>query len=135
MNRGENVVPNRAISGSMGGMPPDFPGSNFPQREMGNLPRPPHGGGSNMNPNQMNQMSNYANQQRQMGHMNNLQQQQQMQQMQHQRMFNHQRMMMMNAAAMHHNTSHSQLVRPSGPNMSKYLTTVQSYIQKYYISL
>ena len=42
MNRGENVVPNRAISGSMGGVPPDFPGSNFPQREMGNLQLPPH---------------------------------------------------------------------------------------------
>merc|ERR1719412_1862091 len=42
--------------------------------------------------------------------------QQQMHQMQqHQRMLNHQRMMMMNAA--HHNNSHSQLMRPSGPNM------------------
>merc|ERR1719273_2113476 len=62
------------------------------------------------------------NQQRHVGqNMNNHQSmqqqisQQQIQQLQHQRMLNHQRMMMMNAA--HHNNPHSQLMRPSGPNM------------------
>merc|ERR1719225_1490661 len=64
----------------------------------------------------MNQM-NYMNQQRMNMNqqMTNHNQTNPQQMQQHQRMLNHQRMMMMNAA--HHNSSHSQLMRPSGPNM------------------
>ena len=113
--RGDNLGPNRSAPASMS-MGTDIPGSNFHQ-QMGNVQRP-----GNMIPNHMTQM-NYMNQQRHINQqMNNHQSpqqisQQQMHQMQHQRMLNHQRMMMMNAA--HHNNSHSQLMRPSGPNMSK----------------
>ena len=117
--RGDNIGPNRSSSMGMGS---DVSGGNF-HPQMNNMSQ--RGPGGNMIPNHMNQMS-YMNQQRmnmnqQMNNQTNANQlsQQQMHQMQqHQRMLNHQRMMMMNAA--HHNNSHSQLMRPSGPNMSKF---------------
>ena len=116
--RGDSIGPNRSSSMGMGS---DISGGNF-HPQMNNMSQ--RGPGGNMIPNHMNQM-NYMNQQRmnmsqQMNNQTNANQmsQQQMHQMQqHQRMLNHQRMMMMNAA--HHNNSHSQLMRPSGPNMSK----------------
>ena len=135
--RSDNIGPNRSSSMGMG---PDVSGSNFHQ-QMGNMQRPGGGGGGNMIPNHMNQM-NYMNQQQRMNmnqQINNaashnqnpnvpspqqMSQQQMHQMQQHQRMLNHQRMMMMNAA--HHNNSHSQLMRPSGPNMSKILHFVSS---------
>ena len=131
--RSDNIGPNRSSSMGMG---PDVSGSNFHQ-QMGNMQRPNGGGGNNMMPNHMNQM-NYMNQQQRMNMNQQINQplhnqnvaspqqmsQQQMHQMQqHQRMMTHQRMMMMNAA--HHNNSHSQLMRPSGPNMSKIMHFVR----------
>lgn len=144
--RSDNIGPNRSSSMGMG---PDVSGSNFHQ-QMGNMQRP--GGGGNMIPNHMNQM-NYMNQQQRMNmnqQINNaaashnqnpnvpspqqMSQQQMHQMQQHQRMLNHQRMMMMNAA--HHNNSHSQLMRPSGPNMSKIMRFVSSLfllVAKFYV--
>ena len=104
-------------------MTTELSSSNNFHQQMGNMQRP-----GNMMPSHMNQMNSYMNQQRHVGqNINNHQSmqqqisQQQMQQLQHQRMLNHQRMMMMNAA--HHNNPHSQLMRPSGPNMRKIYMT------------
>ena len=135
-SRGDNMLQNRP---SAMGMCSDMSGSNF-HHQMGNMQRP-----NNTNHNHMNQM-NYMNQQRhnvnqqmsnhpssqQMSH-----QQQQMHQMQqHQRMLNHQRMMMMNAALHHNNSSHSQLMRPSGPNMSKiFLSMIRMQIKKIHFNI
>ena len=134
--RGDGVGTSR--SSTMNDVPG---GANFQQQQMGNMMHRTGGvgGGNNMmSSSQMSHM-NYINQQQRMHmnqqHMNShpnqsngpqqhqmSQQQMHHMQQQHQRMLNHQRMMMMNAANQQHNSqqlSSQQLMRPSGPNMSK----------------